>query len=176
MQGIIQAMERVSFYADRVARVMCVLTALAFLLILLTQVFVRYLLEGSLPWYADAVRLSFKWSLFLGMAIAYKSRAHIEFPFLVDKLPLHVRQIVVTSGRSLTLVFFVFLVWGGTKYTGQLAVKMYSVLGISEGWSAVSLPIAMSIACIHAAYFLLEDVRNLLPSAPGPPMMREGTP
>lgn len=161
IDATVRWLARLSDSVDWLTRAICIATALAFVCILLTQVFVRYVLQGSLPWYADAVKLAFKWSLFMGMAIAYRNHSHIVFPFMVDRLPEKLRQVIVLTGRFATLAFFVFLVWGGSLFFDQIAVKMMPVLGISESWAALALPVSTAAMAIHAARYTFDDMLAL---------------
>ena len=145
---------------DGIARVACVGAGTVFILVLVVQVFIRYVSQGAMSWYVDAVTLAFKWSLFMGVAIAYRNRSHIVLPFIADRLPTRLQKVLLLAVHLTSLVFFVFLVWGGWRFLDQIKVVDMPVLGISEFWAALSLPVAAMFMCVHAARFTFESARE----------------
>ena len=75
---------KMSDYAHLIAKIICVPTAGFTVVILLAQVFFRYVLERPIDWYLEAVEIVYIWCLFMAIAIAFKDAKHIRFIFLFN--------------------------------------------------------------------------------------------
>jgi len=145
-----------SRYADSLAKVICVPTAAIFFVILLLQVFFRYVLQSSLAWYTEAILFSYRCSLFMGFAIALKSASHIEFKFLFERLPPKTQRVVRLLCQILALSFFIFVIWGGYKHFVHMTPSMLPIMGISEKWAVLPVPLSALIMAIHVVGWIME--------------------
>lgn len=140
---------RISHYVDLLAKIVCVPATASFFVILLLQVFFRYVLKSSLAWYTELIKIVFLWSLFLAFTIALKSGDHITFKFLYDRLPGTVQKWLSLVCQFLALGFFIFMIWGGFKQFDFISPSIFEILGISERWAVLPFPIAGIIMTIH---------------------------
>lgn len=73
--------------ADRALRAVLVGTVSVMVAVVFAQVVARYGFNRSFGWADEIGRLAFVWSIFLGMAVAVRMRAHIAIGLLVGLLP-----------------------------------------------------------------------------------------
>jgi len=154
--------DRISHYADLLARIVCVPTTAGFFIILLLQVFFRYVLKSSLAWYTELIKIVFLWSLFLAFTIALKSGDHVTFKFLFDRLPRTVQKWLAFVCQFLALGFFIFMVWGGFKQFNFISPSIFEILGISEKWAVLSFPIAGIIMTIHTIDTIMKSLADMV--------------
>ncbi|MDP1601632.1 MAG: TRAP transporter small permease subunit, partial [Legionella sp.] len=80
----------ISWIVASLTGIMCV--------VVLMGVFTRYVLNDALPWTEEAARFALLWMSWLGGGLAVRKGAHIAAEFLIDRLPPHVRAVIVFIG------------------------------------------------------------------------------
>ena len=83
---------------------------LAFFIILLMQVLFRYVLRYPIEWYLEVVGITYMWSLFMGISIAFKAGSHVQFQFLFHKLGAKIQRYLSFTCQVMALFFFIFMV------------------------------------------------------------------
>ena len=92
------------------------LAAMALLVII--QVFTRYVLSDPADWTEELVTVSLMWACFLCGAYAFVNRKHMALVFFRDRLPEAGKRIVMILVDALALAFAaIVIVWGGTQLT-----------------------------------------------------------
>lgn len=147
--------------------VLTVLMALMTVLIFL-QVIMRYVFENSLVWSEELVRWVFIWTIWVGVAHAFRTGDHIRITILPDRLPMQLRLRLEQLLRIAMIAFFVWLFWLGFKQAAspivmrQSSVVMYWPLtGQKVGlvWLYATLPFGALLSVCRLA-------QGLVPGAP----------
>jgi TRAP-type C4-dicarboxylate transport system permease small subunit len=132
------------------------------LLLVLVQIFCRYILNSPLTWSEELARYLFVWVVFLGASTAIKSRSHTRFSLLLQRLPERGQRILVIVGNMSLLPFLAILIYQGS----HLAVRGLEVrtpgLGIPFFFVAVSLPACAALMLLRGLWVLAQDLRKLL--------------
>ena len=125
-----------NFLLSRIAAVL--LSAMT--LLVLYQVFTRYVLNSPAAFTEEIVRYLLIWTGFIGAAYAFSTRQHMALVLVRDRLSPNRKKVLMTAIDVLILVFALFvIIIGGTKLALS-AVKEYSaLLGISRGLYTVWL-------------------------------------
>ena len=92
----------------------------------------------------------------MGFAIALKSASHIEFKFLFERLPPKTQREVRLFCQVLALSFFIFVIWGGCKHFVNMTPSMLPIMGISEKWAVLPVPLSALIMAIHVVGWIME--------------------
>lgn len=82
---------RLAGLVDQGVETICIGLLIATVVIALTQVFFRYVLNDSLSWPEEMARWAFVWLVFLGMAVNAGRRSHIAIDFVSGHLPAALR-------------------------------------------------------------------------------------
>jgi TRAP-type C4-dicarboxylate transport system permease small subunit len=152
-------LSRLSRWLDLVARWICAPMGLAFFFCLLMQIFIRFVLQGSLAWSMEVLKICFMWSIFMGIAISLKENNHIVFSFVTDRLPETIRQYAAFVCQVLALGFFTYIaLMSFTEYLQSTA--MFMILEIPERWAHLPLPIS---AAMMTVYTLDDIVKRMVP-------------
>jgi TRAP-type C4-dicarboxylate transport system permease small subunit len=149
---------RASHRLDQLAKAICIPTALGFIIVLLIQIFIRYVLNSSIAWSLEVMQVCFLWSIFMGVSISWKNRAHIMFHFVLDRIPDRLDLPVKLIGHGFALVFFVYVAVYGFRETVRLAPSYFAVLDISENWSQMPVPICGIIMCVHTIDQIFQEI------------------
>ncbi len=109
------------------------LLACYFVLVLL-QVFFRYVLNDSLFWAEELVRGLMVWGVMISSALVAGSRGHIRVVVLELMLPPAGRRVVLWIADVLTLAFSVLLFWAAIELMRRTWLQQSPVLEIPK-WS-----------------------------------------
>lgn len=109
------------------------LLASYFVLVLL-QVFFRYVLNESLFWAEELVRGLMVWGVMISSALVAASRGHIRVEVLELMLPPGGAQVVVRIANALTIAFSVILLWAAIELMDRSWFQQSPILQIPK-WS-----------------------------------------
>lgn len=121
------------------------------------NVFARYVLEIGILWAEELSRLAFVWVVFLGSYVALCRKGHMAMEVGVQQLPVPAQRPVLIASRYLVLIFLAALVFAGAKLVTTTVGfgRQSPILGISAAWGYLSVPVS-------AALMFLEVLRELI--------------
>jgi len=152
----------VSQYGDLVARIICFPTALAFFIVLLVQVLFRYVLMRPIEWYLEVVGITYMWSLFMGISMAFKAGSHIQFQFLFNKLGAKIQRYLSFICQFMALVFFIFMAIYGAKLCITAKDYILPTIEISQGWKFLCVPISGVILVFHTMDLIVASILDIV--------------
>jgi TRAP-type C4-dicarboxylate transport system permease small subunit len=114
----------------------------ALVIIVAAAVFFRYVLHQSLYWGTELPNFLFMWIVFLGAAIAYRTKKHIAFSIFVAKLPPKIRNSVEMFSLLILASFFAFLLVTGIQVCIANIESETEALKISYGIVYACVPIS----------------------------------
>jgi C4-dicarboxylate transporter DctQ subunit len=131
--------------AHQALRFVSVLLIAFYLVLVLLQVFFRYVLNASLFWSEEVVRYSLVWGVMLGSALVAFDRGHIRIDLLDGVLPPDAARIMRFSANAFTLAFNLILVWTGVNFVDRTIFQNSASLGVPM-WSVyAAIPIGAAI-------------------------------
>ena len=135
---------------NRVCRWMLLVLGIAMTVLILFQVFFRFVIYVPFPWSEECARYLMIWMGMLGSVIALEKQRHIGVTFLVEKLPRHLETaawVLVQAGMALFLAVFC---WQGIRFAGFNADQASPAMEISMliPFSAIPAGCAMMILVI----------------------------
>ena len=71
-------------------------------------VLTRYITAQPAVWTSELSGIVFTWVVFIGAMAAFRKRAHINVPLLVDSLPAKAQRVVTLLADVLVLVFVAY--------------------------------------------------------------------
>jgi TRAP-type C4-dicarboxylate transport system permease small subunit len=151
-----------SRYGDLVAKIICFPTALGFLVVLLLQVLFRYVLLQPIEWYLEVVGLTYIWSLFMGISMAFKAGSHIQFRFLFNKLGAKIQRYLSFICQVMALVFFMFMAIYGVKLCITAKDYILPTIEISQGWKFLCVPISGVILVLHTMDLIIGNILDMV--------------
>ena len=134
------------------------ITAGGFFTVIIIGVIMRYVIKEPFLGSHEVSRLLFIWATFLSASLAYRRMSQIAISFFVDKLPEKTEKIVSGFVYILTLVFFLVIGYYSLTVIQDLWPTSLPVLGISQGWLYIPLP----IMAIIIALFCIEQINDTI--------------
>ena len=151
-------LERTGKAAVLVLEVATGAAVLAIALILVVQVFSRYLFQFPLSWPEEVAGFIFVWLIFLGAPLAHWSGSLIGIHVFVDAVPERFRNAIFVVTNVIVILFMIFLIVKGIEAIGLSWNKRTTVLQFSYAWIYVPLPIG---AAALAVGYALKTIKRL---------------
>lgn len=128
-------------------------------LLVLYQVFTRYVLGDPAAFTEELVRYALIWTSFLSAAYAFLHRKHMALVIVQDRFPEAVRRRLVIGIDMLVLLFAVLvLVVGGAMLAYNVRNDYSALLGISRGLVYAVAPLAGLAIAVAQALNIWEDL------------------
>lgn len=132
---------------------------IALLVLILLQVFTRYVMQAGLTWTEEVARMILVWTVMLGAAVAMERNEHYMITVLSARFRGAFRTWVLVVTNVLGLVFLVALVHYGSLYMAANMKTTYVSTGVSRGWVYLALPVG---SAIMAGSLLLHSIEALI--------------
>lgn len=131
-------------------------------LLVLYQVFTRYVLNSPAAFTEELVRYFLIWTGFIGAAYAFITREHMALVLLRDSLKPDAKRILMTLIDVLILIFAIFVITIGGFKLAVSAKQVYSaLLGIPRSLVYAMAPISGLFIIVAQIINIYEDVTGI---------------
>ena len=104
-----------------IEKVICVTLLALMSIIIVVQVFFRYVLQNSLQWSEEIARYMFIWLIYIGIPYGVKLDKHIAVDAVYSFLPKKVKPFYALVGYIIFFVFAIIVVYYGVLVTANIA-------------------------------------------------------
>lgn len=127
----------------------------AMLIVCMLHVFFRYVLNNSLTWSEEFMRVSLVWFCMLSATILAARREHVSIVIFKEKMPPKLGLACTRFTQALTVAVCLVV--------AIIGVRMVIAAG-SRATPAMGLPYSIAYAAIPAAFFILTlyELRNFI--------------
>ena len=145
----------IKFWMDKILSIACAVLLTFMTVLVLIQVFSRYILNSPVAFTEELVRYSLIWTGFIGAAYAFSTREHMSLTLIRDKFTgkAHTALLVLIDGLILLMAIFVFTI-GGFKLAVSASREFSALLGIPRS-------LVYSIAPISGVFIVLAQIINI---------------
>ncbi|MCI8270184.1 MAG: TRAP transporter small permease [Lachnospiraceae bacterium] len=131
-------------------------------LLVLYQVFTRYVLNSPAAFTEELVRYFLIWTGFVGAAYAFITREHMCLVLVRDSLKPESRRILMTVIDVLILIFAIFVITIGGFKLAMSAQKVFSaLLGIPRSLVYAMAPVSGLFIIVAQIINIYEDVTGI---------------
>ncbi|WP_028585544.1 TRAP transporter small permease [Desulfogranum mediterraneum] len=127
-------------------------------LVVIAQVFCRYVLNSSLFWSEELARYLLVWLSFLGATTAYYRGAHPGVDLVSRRLPAAGRWFCRLLTHLISLALFGIIILAGVQFAYFIRLQISPALGLPKWIVLAVIPISGIILLAHGAAFLLETI------------------
>ena len=107
----------------------------------LYQVTTRFVFGNPSTWSEVITRTAMIWSVFLGVAVAFRHGSMISVEIIQQILPPKLGLGLFLVANTLSVVFFCILFWQGWAMAERVANQKLAALDISIAWAYAALPV-----------------------------------
>jgi len=138
------------------------LTAFAVMLVLvMSQVVFRYLIQVSVPWTEEAARWFYAWQIFLGSSLAMRDRLHLQITVLLDRFSGKPRAVLEFLTALTGLGFLAGVIWGSLLMIRAVYPVQAGSFPVSTSYLYLSIPVGLAAMLALAARSLVDSARQL---------------
>lgn len=150
-----QFLGKVKFWMDKVLSIACAVLLSFMTILVLIQVFSRYVLNSPVAFTEELVRYSLIWTGFIGAAYAFSTREHMSLTLLRDKFTGKAHTILMVAIDALILLLALFVITiGGFKLAASASREFSALLGIPRS-------LVYSIAPISGIFIVIAQIINI---------------
>lgn len=154
-------LDRAAELLDRWTSVVCLFVLAAMTAIACLEVFVRYVLRGSLPWAEEVPKYLMIWLTFLGASLVTRRDSHVGFTTVLEWLPLRLRRWILLLGRLLVLLFLYYMVrWGFVLSFTMGFVSVTAALQIPFFYVFLAVPIGGCLMILQLVAVMIGELAN----------------
>ena len=141
---------------------MAALAAFTVMLVLvILQVFFRYLLQVSVPWTEEAARWFYAWQIFLGSAVAMRERIHLRVTVLVDRFQGRARSLLEFLTALAGVGFIAGIIWGSLVMIRAVYPVEAGSFPVSTSYLYLSIPVGLLAMLVLDARNVVDTLRCL---------------
>ncbi len=126
----------------------------------LFQVITRFVFSSPSTWSEVITRSSMIWSVFLGVAVAFRHGSMIAVEVIQQMLPPRIALGLFLISNAMSVLFFVILFWQGWSMTERVAKQKLAALDISIAWVYAALPIGSVFIIIAIVASMIRGVQG----------------
>jgi len=140
---------------DRALFWICGLLVLAFAVLLVLQVVLRFAFGVPLFWLEEFCVFLLVGLTFLGAAMAWGRRAHVTVDMLPTMLPDSRRAILFVLVDVIVLFFALWAAKAGWEFAFFSMNKRALTMNMPVGYGYLAVPVAFAVVAVQSAIFLL---------------------
>lgn len=141
-------------------------------IIMITQVFFRYVLGGSLIWAEELCRYLLIWQTFLVLGLAYTRGEFVTLDFVPSALPPRGRWILRALMALPIIAFLLVMAWYGYDFASRFGRQTIpaldfiwtsltgEALGLSIKWVYFSVTVGLALMSLHVIAELIVTCRR----------------
>ncbi|WP_408163556.1 TRAP transporter large permease [Paraburkholderia strydomiana] len=139
-----------------ITEVPAALLLVAEVVLLLTNVFCRYVLQDPLIWGDELASILFIWLSMLGAVVALRRGEHMRLTMFVDRMSPQNRAFAETVGNFIVMTFVLLLVRPATDWAMNEWIISTPALELPNTIPAAAIPVAAALMLVLAITRLLE--------------------
>lgn len=126
----------------------------------LYQVVTRFVFGVPSTWSEVITRSSMIWSVFLGVAVAFRHGAMISVDVIQNALPRRFGLALFLAANLASLLFFSILFWQGWLMTHRVVPQRLAALEVSIAWVYAALPVGSVFILIAIVATIMRALRG----------------
>lgn len=154
------AMAALSRHASQACLWLSGLGLIAITIIILWQVFARYILNASPSWSEQSALYILVWTVLLAAAAGVREGFHIRITALQDALSRPLRKSAMIAAHLVTGAIGVYLIVYGATLVAALWAYDIPTLGVPRGSAFLPIPLAGALIVFFSAEHILALLRN----------------
>jgi TRAP-type transport system small permease protein len=138
------------------------LTAFTVMLVLvMSQVVFRYVIQVSVPWTEEAARWFYAWQIFLGSSLAMRDRLHLQITVLLDRFSGKPRAVLDFLTALTGLGFLAGVIWGSLLMIRAVYPVQAGSFPVSTSYLYLSIPVGLIAMLALAARGVVGSARQI---------------
>jgi TRAP-type C4-dicarboxylate transport system permease small subunit len=129
--------------------------------VIIAQVFFRYVVGSSISWSEELARYLMIWMALAGASVALRQGAHVGVTLLVERLGPGIRPWVLLLGKAVIAVFLFVMIREGVTLGAFFASQKSPALEISMLWAYSGFFVAGLFMIVHLLHLVFGDLAQI---------------
>ena len=125
----------------KIVDVVAILLIAALSVLVIAQVFARYMFNHSITWSEELARYLQVWMVMVGSVILTRKKGHLAIDIVTASLPPKVRYVTETIVHIMVLAFFAIVAYYGVTLTANAARQLSPALRLHMSYVYAALPV-----------------------------------
>ena len=134
------------------------LTLSACTILVNANIFTRYLFNTPIYWAEEVATSLFIWTVFIGSAFAYRTKAHLGVDILVKLLPEKAKKGVTLVIQIIEIAVLIMLTYVAAQYVINSWHRVTDVLMMPRWYFSIAVPIGVGWSLLYAIYFFVMEL------------------
>lgn len=152
---------RVLHAIDGVVAIGACLAASVMTVVVIAEVFLRYLFSVSMPFSNELARVMFIWTIFLGIPLALSRGRHVGIT-LVDSLPAPLSRAARSASNAASLAILLVVFYKSTELTVANWDQTLNTMPVTAGAYYLPIPIGIGVAILYLVLMIPLSARQLI--------------
>ena len=141
--------------------IICGSALVLMIILVIFNVFSRYLFNFSISWAEEVATICFVWSVFMGASATYKNRLDMGIDFFVAKVPEAFKPLINIIIRGVLLAINGYIFVMAIVFTKIAWAKPTAVLGVSSSVFNTALVVGFGFITFYTLRFLYRDLKDI---------------
>ncbi len=128
-------------------------------LVVIINVILRYGFKSGLFWVEEVATVSFIWSVFVGVAAAYRHKMHIGIDLITSLFPERVRELLSIIINLLMVLINGYIVYLSFLFIQANRLKRTPVLNVPAMYVNAAITVGFGLMTVHAVQFLIAEAK-----------------
>ncbi|RNF34346.1 TRAP transporter small permease [Paracoccus methylarcula] len=151
---------------DAVARVVLLGCMTVMIVVVATQVLMRYAFNASIDWADEVSRLAFVWSIFIAIPLGIREGAHVGIELLINKLPRKLARQVTRTMLALAFLLMCVVTYEAVVVAYETWSERLGAINISSSYFFVAVIVGSAHAALHLLHLVLHPLDEHGPEYP----------
>ena len=158
MKTVQRLFETASRFCMEAAKGMILLFMVAMSVIIMVQVFSRYVLNSSISWSEEIARYLMIWTALVGASVALRQGSHVAITLLIERLNQKALPWFLLAGKTGIAFFLFVLIKEGIAHGSFFVGQKSPAMEVSMLWPYAGLFIGGIFMFIHLITLMLNDI------------------
>lgn len=155
---MIETMDKFVKASFKVLRAVLCVVLLGMVAILIAHIFCRYILNNSLTWSEELLKILLVWFGMLSVSLLAIRREHVAIVVFKEHMPKKVSAVLSKVTQVLTLVICVVVIYVGVRYVMEAGYRPTPALRLPYGYAYAAIPVSFFFVTIYEFRNLLVDL------------------
>lgn len=142
-------------WVTRTETVMAVALLVMLYLLLIAQVFFRYVLSSPLGWTEELARFTFVWLVFMGSALLAAKNSHIVVTFIADLFGRSVSTWVIRAAALIVTAAAAVVAWTSLDFVQATTNLLSPGIGVPMAYVYAAPAIGFLLVALHSLEFVI---------------------
>lgn len=126
----------------KIMKVLLILVLVSMIVILMAHIIFRYVLNNSLTWSEELLKIMLVWFGMMSVAVLAARREHVAIVVFKEHMPKKVQNFLTKLTQLIIVGICVFMVIIGIQYCMKAGFRLTPALRIPYAWAYAAIPVA----------------------------------